>query len=64
MKKFEIVTDYEILNAAYFYYLTKWDNEMCYLEKNPDDIIAKSRVPKLRKILDEMHVELLKLKNY
>lgn len=63
MKKFETLTDYEILNATYSYYLLKWGDELDFLEKNPDDIIAKSRVPKLRKILDEMHVELLKLKN-
>lgn len=63
MKKFETLTDYEILNATYSYYLLKWGDELDFLEKNPDDIIAKSRVPELRKILDELASELLKLKN-
>lgn len=36
---------------------------MDFLEKNPDDIIAKSRLPELRKILDELASEIVKLKN-
>lgn len=63
MKKFETLTDYEILNATYFYYLTLWGNEKDFLEKNPDDIIANSRLPELHKILDELAIELAKLKN-
>ena len=43
MKKFETLTDYEILNATYSYYLLKWGDELDFLEKNPDDIIAKSK---------------------
>ena len=63
MKKFETLTEYEILNATYSYYLIKWGKEMDFLEKNPDDIIAKSRLPELRKILDELAFEIVKLKN-
>lgn len=63
MKKFETLTDYEILNATYSYYLLKWGKEMDFLKKNPDDIIAKSRLPELRKILDELAFEIVKLKN-
>ena len=63
MKKFETLTEYEILNATYSYYLLKWGKEMDFLEKNPDDIIAKSRLPELRKILDELAFEIVKLKN-
>lgn len=63
MKKFETLTDYEILNATYSYYLLKWGKEKDFLEKNPDDIIANSRLPELRKILDELAIELVKLKN-
>lgn len=36
---------------------------MDFLEKNPDDIIAKSRLLELRKILDELASEIVKLKN-
>lgn len=63
MKKFETLTEYEILSATYSYYLLKWGKEMDFLEKNPDDIIAKSRLPKLRNILDELHNEVVNLKN-
>lgn len=63
MKKFETLTEYEILNATYSYYLLKWGKEMDFLEKNPDDTIAKSRLPELRKILDELAFEIVKLKN-
>lgn len=63
MKKFETLTDYEILNATYSYYLLKWGKELDFLEKNPDDIIAKSRSTELLKILDELAVEMVKLKN-
>lgn len=63
MKKFETLTEYEILNATYSYYLLEWGKEMDFLEKNPDDIIAKSRLPELRKILDELAFEIVKLKN-
>lgn len=63
MKKFETLTEYEILNATYSYYLLKWGKEMDFLEKNPDDIIAKSRSTELLKILDELAVEMVKLKN-
>nr|DAL64133.1 MAG TPA_asm: hypothetical protein [Caudoviricetes sp.] len=63
MKKFETLTDYEILNATYSYYLLKWGDELDFLEKNPDDIIAKSKSTELVKILDELAVEIVKLKN-
>lgn len=63
MKKFETLTEYEILSATYSYYLLKWGKEMDFLEKNPDDIIAKSRLPKLSNILDELHNEVVNLKN-
>lgn len=63
MKKFETLTEYEILDATYSYYLLKWGKEMDFLEKNPDDIIAKSRLPELRKILDELASEIVNLKN-
>lgn len=63
MKKFETLTDYEILNATYSYYLLKWSDELDFLEKNPDDIIAKSKSTELVKILDELAVEIIKLKN-
>ena len=63
MKKFETLTEYEILNATYSYYLLKWGKELYFLEKNPDDIIAKSRSTELLKILDELAVEMVKLKN-
>ena len=63
MKKFETLTDYEILNATYSYYLLKWGDELDFLEKNPDDIIAKSKSTELVKILDELAVEMVKLKN-
>lgn len=62
MKKFETLTDYEILNATYSYYLLKWSDELDFLEKNPDDIIAKSKSTELVKILDELAVEIIKLK--
>lgn len=63
MKKFETLTEYEILNATYSYYLLKWGKELDFLEKNSDDIIAKSRSTELLKILDELAVEMVKLKN-
>lgn len=63
MKKFETLTEYEILNATYSYYLLKWGKELDFLEKNPDDIIAKSKSTELLKILDELAVEMVKLKN-
>lgn len=63
MKKFETLTDYEILNATYSYYLLRWGDELDFLEKNPDDIIAKSKSTELVKILDELAVEIVKLKN-
>ena len=50
MKKFETVTELEILNAAHSWYLSKWYKEICILDKNPNDYIAKTREPKLKKI--------------
>lgn len=63
MKKFETVTELEILNAAYSCYLSKWYNEICILKKNSNDFIAKAREPKLRKICDELRAEIIKLEN-
>ena len=49
MKKFETLTELEILNAAYFFYLDYWYKETFILANNPYDCIAKSREPKLKK---------------
>lgn len=63
MKKFETVTELEILNAAHSWYLSKWYKEICILDKNPNDYIAKTREPKLKKICDELRAEIIKLEN-
>lgn len=63
MKKFETVTDLEILETAYFCYLSKWYKEICILDKNPTNCIAKARELKLKKICDELRAELIKLEN-
>lgn len=63
MKKFETLSNREILNAAYFYYLDEWYKEVCFLAKNPLDCIAKVRESKLKKILDELHAEVINLEN-
>lgn len=59
MKKFETVTDYEILVAASSYYLGLLLKEYKILEKNPHDRIANSKYSRLCKIYDELHCEIV-----
>ena len=59
MKKFETVTDYEILVASNSHYLALLLKEYKILEKNPHDCIANSRYSKLCKIYDEIHDEIV-----
>ena len=61
MKKFETITEYELIKAAYFYYLDKWYNEDKKLEENPNDIIAQHKVKEYWKIQKELHDRIVEL---
>lgn len=61
MKKFETITEYELIEAALSFYLEKWYNENKRLEKNPDDIIAQYKVKEYWKIYNELRDRILEL---
>lgn len=61
MKKFETITEYELIKAAHSYYLDKWYNEDKKLEENPNDIIAQCKVKEYWKIQKELHDRILEL---
>ncbi|MGN1137730.1 MAG: hypothetical protein ACI4SF_16110 [Oscillospiraceae bacterium] len=68
MKKFETVTEYEILQAAWEHYLAKWSSEVEKSENaakilgHNSDILDK-RVKHYKEISDELHDVLVELEN-
>ena len=55
MKKFENVSEYEILSVAWLHYLELYQKESEIFKKNPSDKIAEFRKDKYKKISDELH---------
>lgn len=68
MKKFETLSELDILNLAYFELLRKWDNER---EKNDetirlvghDNIIAQHHMSRYKAQMQELHAEICRLEN-
>lgn len=63
MKKFENVSEREILNAAWIYFSEQYLSECEFLENHPTNEPAKVNKAKLRKITDELHDALFCSKN-
>lgn len=58
MKKTERISEKRVYELAYDMLLMNWGKEYDYLEKNPDDEIAKNRAEKLWNELEELKREI------
>ena len=65
MKKFTTITEYDLLNAAYYTILDKWVRESDRFGKSVDDghpsYIARTRRDKYKRQLDELHGVILEM---
>ena len=59
MKDFKALTEYEIVHAAYSFYLTLWGQEWDALFIDPDNTITQARAKVFRAKLDELQELLL-----
>lgn len=62
MKK-EVITEYEILNAAYNWILMQWDKEKTFLENNPDNEIAEYQENRYWEQLEILNNKLHEMQN-
>lgn len=67
MKKFNNVTEYEILNGAWNYFLELWDRERARAEKAQKEgrsaPIAETKCARYEAKMDELKEALLELEN-
>lgn len=61
MRKFENLTDFELLNGAYGYYLVQWQEAHSYRVENPHDRLARSREERYDKMVEELYARLLEI---
>lgn len=59
MKKFSTVSEYEVISAAYSYYLQLWSREVDLIRENPDSDCAREMRHYYWGICEELHEELL-----
>ena len=68
MKKFKNLTEYDIINAAYFYYLNLWaetqdDLERCEKILGCESVLYRNRLNEYSKKLEELRSELLRIEH-
>ena len=63
MKKFETLTDIEILNAAWLYYLNREQREEERYRQAPTSELAKYRYEREKAREEELYEELVRLEN-
>lgn len=67
MKKFNNVTEYEVLNGAWNFFLEQWDRERARVERAQKEgrptQIAKARRDRYAAKMDEIHEALIELEN-
>lgn len=61
MRKFENLTDFELLNGAYGYYLDEWAKSVHFCIENPDDRLSKLKEARYEKIVDELHDRIVEI---
>lgn len=59
MKNFSTVSEYDVINAAYLFYLDLWSREIDVLQENPEDEYALQMRHHYWGICKELHEELL-----
>ena len=55
MKKFESLSEFELIYGAYLYYLQRHIDELEFLEKHPSNERSVRDSKRLGKIRDELH---------
>ena len=63
MKKFETLTDIEIINAAWLYYLNREQREEERYKQDPSSELARARYEREKAREEELHDELVRLEN-
>ena len=63
MKKFETLSEIEILNAAWLYYLNREQMEEARYKQSPSSELARYRYEREKAREEELHAELVRLDN-
>lgn len=61
MKKLKTLSEFEVISAAWYYYLDQWLKYKEALELHPNNGIIKIKYNKVKAIEEELHAVILKI---